>query len=133
MNEAFNNWSISPASQIQSFLKNHPRFCMILGYVRRSIIMLSAVTGSFVSPIAVGVGLVVVYNIALALYRLTLHPLAKFPGPKFAAVSGWYEFWYELNHRGDFLWHIRDLHDKYGKSLEAGKDTRTDAERSVWS
>lgn len=48
-------------------------------------------------------------------YRITLHPLAKFPGPKLAAVSFWYEFYYDLwPHKAQYLWKIKELHEKYG-------------------
>lgn len=56
-----------------------------------------------------------VYVLSLAVYRLYLHPLAKFPGPKLAALSGWYEFYYEFPCKGQFTFHIQELHDKYGE------------------
>lgn len=59
------------------------------------------------------VDLLIMYIIALALYRLSFPPLAKFPGPKLAAASGWYEFFHDILHRGHFMWHIQDLHDQY--------------------
>lgn len=52
--------------------------------------------------------------IGLAIYRLYLHPLAKFPGPKLAALSKWYEAYYEIVLNGQFTFHIEDLHRKYG-------------------
>ena len=56
------------------------------------------------------------YVIGLAVYRLYLHPLAKYPGPKLAALSRWYEFYYEvLPLKGQFTFHIQDLHRKYGR------------------
>ncbi|KAF2092800.1 cytochrome P450 [Rhizodiscina lignyota] len=48
------------------------------------------------------------------IYRITLHPLAKFPGPKLAAVSFWYEFYYDLWKPQQYLWKIKELHEQYG-------------------
>lgn len=73
---------------------------------------------SFTSILAIA-ALVVVYNVALVVYRLFFHPLAKFPGPKLAAASGWYEFYHDIWHRGHFIWHIRDLHDQYGTARDS--------------
>lgn len=48
-------------------------------------------------------------------YRVTLHPLAKFPGPKLAAASFWYEFYYDLwPNNARYLWKIKELHEVYG-------------------
>jgi len=33
------------------------------------------------------------YLVCLAVYRLTVDPLHKFPGPKLAAATQLYEFW----------------------------------------
>jgi len=65
------------------------------------------------SCLAAGV-LFVLYVISLYLYRLLLHPLRKYPGPKLAAVSNWYEFYYDVIQEGAFTFHIQDLHKQYG-------------------
>lgn len=57
------------------------------------------------------------YLVALAVYRLYLSPLAKFPGPKLAALTQWYEFYFEVVKSGQFTFHIQDLHKKYGKFM----------------
>ena len=56
------------------------------------------------------------YLAALCIYRLFLHPLAKYPGPKLAALSNWYEFYYDVVQQGKFTFHIQELHKIYGKS-----------------
>lgn len=56
----------------------------------------------------------VVYVVGLGIYRLFFHPIARFPGPKLAAVTRWYEFYYEIVKKGNFTFHIQDLHKKYG-------------------
>lgn len=46
--------------------------------------------------------------------RLLLSPLAKIPGPKLAALTSWYEFYYDAIRPGMFVWKIKDLHAEYG-------------------
>lgn len=58
-----------------------------------------------------------VYSIGLAIYRLFVHPLAKFPGPKLAAVTRYYEAYYDVWERGKYLWKIKDMHARYGRAL----------------
>lgn len=55
-----------------------------------------------------------IYLVALGVYRLYFHPLAKFPGPKIAAVTRWYECYHDLYHRGMFIWKVQEMHDRYG-------------------
>lgn len=56
------------------------------------------------------------YGIGLVVYRLYFHPLAKFPGSRLAAVTYWYEAYYEIVKTGKFTFKISELHDKYGMS-----------------
>ena len=55
------------------------------------------------------------YLAGLAIYRLYFHPLARFPGPKLAALSQWYEFYYDVVLKGRYIFKIKELHEKYGK------------------
>ncbi|KAF2464255.1 cytochrome P450 [Lindgomyces ingoldianus] len=54
------------------------------------------------------------YVLLLTIYRLFLHPLAKFPGPKLAAVTSWYEAYYEIILQGQYSRKISELHAIYG-------------------
>ena len=60
-------------------------------------------------------GIFVTYLITTAVYRLYFSPLAKFPGPKLAAVTLWYEFYYDVVKRGRYTWRIAEMHKQYGK------------------
>ncbi|KAI0475699.1 cytochrome P450 [Xylariaceae sp. FL0804] len=57
---------------------------------------------------------IVLYYLTLAVYRLYLHPLARYPGPKLAAVSRWYEGYYDLYQSGQYTFKIAEMHRKYG-------------------
>jgi hypothetical protein len=55
------------------------------------------------------------WEISWVIYQLHFSPLAKIPGPKLAAVTLLYEFYYEVIRVGRFTRHIEALHEKYGK------------------
>ncbi|UKZ75992.1 hypothetical protein TrVFT333_003688 [Trichoderma virens FT-333] len=55
-----------------------------------------------------------IYNVYLVIYRLWFSPVAKFPGPKFAAASFWYEFYYDYWLDGKYLFEVEKMHKKYG-------------------
>ncbi|CAI6227143.1 unnamed protein product [Periconia digitata] len=55
-----------------------------------------------------------IYSLGLAFYRLFLHPLARFPGPKLAAITRWYEAYYDLILDGQYTFKIAELHKTYG-------------------
>ena len=58
--------------------------------------------------------LLLIYFVALWAFRLYWSPLAAFPGPRLAALSNWYEFYYDVILQGKFTFHIQDLHKQYG-------------------
>lgn len=57
----------------------------------------------------------VFYLFGLAAYRLYFSPLSKFPGPKLAALTKFYEFYYDVVLQGQFTFQIQKMHKKYGK------------------
>jgi hypothetical protein len=81
--------------------------------------------------VSVSAAAIVVYLIAGAIYRLYFSPVARFPGPKFAALTLWYqkssarpwvwkliacryEFYYDVVCRGQYTFEIKRMHEKYG-------------------
>ncbi|MCJ1396150.1 hypothetical protein MMC18_009039 [Xylographa bjoerkii] len=54
------------------------------------------------------------YVIGLLLYRLVLSPIAKFPGSKIAATTGWYETYLDVFKGGQFTFQIEQWHKQYG-------------------
>ena len=60
-----------------------------------------------------GVGVLVC--IALVIQRLYLHPLKNIPGPKLAAITSAYEFYYDCILIGKFHFKVKELHEQYGE------------------
>lgn len=63
------------------------------------------------------------YLAICALYRLYLSPLAKFPGPKIAALTGWYERYYDVMLNGEYIFEIERMHQKYGEFFRDKQNT----------
>ena len=57
---------------------------------------------------------ILLYYFIVVSYRLTLHPLAGFPGPKLAASSLLYEYYYDGICWGRFWVKLQELHEQYG-------------------
>ncbi|KAG4424660.1 hypothetical protein IFR04_002193 [Cadophora malorum] len=62
----------------------------------------------------------ITYSLLIALYNMTLHPLAKLPGPKIYGAFDFPRYW--DMYLGDSAARFADLHDQYGKVVRVGPD-----------
>ncbi|KAL4954540.1 cytochrome P450 [Aspergillus filifer] len=56
----------------------------------------------------------IIYLTTLAIYRLYLSPISHFPGPKLAALTWWYQFYYDVVLQGRYMFKMQSLHAQYG-------------------
>ncbi|OCK73526.1 benzoate 4-monooxygenase cytochrome P450 [Lepidopterella palustris CBS 459.81] len=70
------------------------------------------------------------YYVGTAIYSAYFHPLARFPGPKFRAMS---KIPFAISVvRGRFAFDLRDLHDKYGEVVRIGPDQLSFTNGEAW-
>ena len=60
--------------------------------------------------------LLAISAITLVIYRLYFSPLTGIPGPKLAAATGWYEFYFDCWLAGKYIFEIERMHGIYGES-----------------
>ncbi|KAI1814019.1 cytochrome P450 [Poronia punctata] len=65
----------------------------------------------------------VAYLVVRSVYRLYFSPLAKFPGPKLAALTTWYHAYHDLVRGGQYVWVVEEMHKKYGPVVRVRPDT----------
>ena len=54
------------------------------------------------------------YTVYGAIWRLYLSPIAHIPGPRFAALTFWNEFYYDVYLGGKYTWKLLEYHETYG-------------------
>lgn len=67
---------------------------------------------SLPNSLVAGLTVLLAWFIVLCLYRLYFSPTAHFPGPKLAALTQWYEVYYDVYLNGQFTLHVKELHKK---------------------
>lgn len=55
------------------------------------------------------------YALSCAIYNLYFHPLARFPGPRWAAASGWWKTYVEIYKGESIVDRLFELHREYGE------------------
>ncbi|TVY90100.1 Cytochrome P450 monooxygenase [Lachnellula willkommii] len=60
--------------------------------------------------------------VAGAVRRLYFHPLAHIPGPRLAAITWWYEFYFDVIQPSTFVFKIQELHKQYGPIVRITPD-----------
>ena len=61
-----------------------------------------------------GFAAVLAWGLYGAFWRLYLSPVAKFPGRKLAALTFWYEFYYDVIKGGAYVYEIEKMHKEFG-------------------
>ena len=56
-----------------------------------------------------------IYKSLTFAHRLTVHPLAKFPGPRLAATTNLYGAYYDLVKPARYIRQFPELHRRYGE------------------
>ncbi|KAJ5986495.1 cytochrome monooxygenase aflU [Penicillium sp. IBT 35674x] len=64
--------------------------------------------------LTVGVGGILISLVTRLIYRVYFHPLSKIPGPKLAAATSAYIFYFNVIKQGTFIWQLERLHEVYG-------------------
>lgn len=78
------------------------------------------ITYSWASIIATLLLATCIYNIIIIFRRIYFHPLSRFPGPRIAAGTRWYEFYYDffVGEGGQYFRKIEELHKQYGAGIQ---------------
>ncbi|KIW82858.1 hypothetical protein Z517_02101 [Fonsecaea pedrosoi CBS 271.37] len=64
----------------------------------------------------------IAYDLVLAVYRIYFHPLRRFPGSKLAVASYWYETYHDVFKGHQYVWEIKEMHEKYGPVIRTNPD-----------
>ncbi|PYH91502.1 cytochrome P450 [Aspergillus ellipticus CBS 707.79] len=64
----------------------------------------------------------VLWTVIESIRRLYFHPLAHIPGPRLAALTWWYEFYFDAIQPGQYVFKIQELHRQYGPIIRITPD-----------
>lgn len=80
-----------------------------------ALICTTQLTQSNMTILVYGVIAALIYTLYGAYWRLFLSPVSKFPGPRLAGVTFWYEFYYDVIKGGAYVYEIERMHQRYGE------------------
>lgn len=69
-------------------------------------------------------GVLIVWPALVTTYRAYFHPLSHVPGPKLAAITRLYIFYYNVIEDGGFYLRLDELHKKYGRFVISEQSSR---------
>lgn len=72
------------------------------------------------NAICLFVGIWLAYAAGLSVQRLWLSPVSHIPGPRLAALTQYYEFYYDVVLGGQFTFKLLELHKVYGPVVRIG-------------
>lgn len=72
------------------------------------------------SPVLYTVVALIAGGVSRAIYRLYFSPLARFPGPKLAAASRFYELYHDGYQADGYIRRLRELHREHGMYCALG-------------
>lgn len=70
------------------------------------------------------------YLVAAAVYNVTLHPLAKFPGPKLRGAFYFPQYW-DI-YTGETEHKAREMHERYGDTIRVSPKTLSYTNSQAW-
>jgi len=79
------------------------------------------------------IGALVAWTAYTAISRVYFSPLAKIPGPKLAALTYWYEIYYDIIVGPRFPWKVEELHENYGKDCSKWRSSSSDFKQKAQS
>jgi hypothetical protein len=70
---------------------------------------------SFLNLFLYGIAALAVYTVTVYIYRIWFSPLSSIPGPKLAAATRWYEFYFDAIKVGKYYAEVERMHEVYGR------------------